>query len=84
VARSKLLGRLSKWFFEASVEASLRRFELRATLMTANGPLTDTVTLEVFEPPKSSGFGKVPPSSEGNSVAEAHLRGTTRRKPEGL
>src|SRR5581483_6854629 len=53
VARSKLLGGLSKWFFEAAVEAPLRTYELRATLATPNGPLTDTVTLEVFEPPKS-------------------------------
>lgn len=53
VARSKLLGGLSKWFFEASTEAPLHTFALRATLMTPNGPLTDAVRLEVFEPPKS-------------------------------
>jgi hypothetical protein len=53
VARSKLMGGLSRWFFEASVEAPVRDYEVRATLMTANGPLTDTAILTVYAPPKS-------------------------------
>jgi len=52
--RSKLLGGLTKWFFEATVDAPLRDYTLRATLLTANGPLSDSTTITVFEPPASS------------------------------
>jgi hypothetical protein len=58
-ARSKLLGGLSKWFFEASVDAPRRDFTLTATLSTANGPLSDTTVITVVEPPSS------PPNTSG-------------------
>jgi hypothetical protein len=53
IARSKLLGGKCRWFFEASVEAPLKDYVLRATLQTANGELTDTATITVVTPPKA-------------------------------
>lgn len=53
IARSKLLGGKTRWFFEASVEAPLKEYIVRATLMTPNGELTDAATITVVAPPKA-------------------------------
>lgn len=53
IARSKLIGGKSRWFFEASVEAPLTEYTVRATLMTSNGELTDAATITVVAPPKA-------------------------------
>lgn len=68
VARSKLLGGLSRWLFEASVEAPIREYEVRATLMTAKGPLSDTATLTVYTPPKSDATANGTESATGPRV----------------
>lgn len=62
--RSKLLGGMSRWFFEASVDAPLREYQLKATLMTPNGELSDTAIITIYEPPTSDS------SSSGTEAAE--------------
>ena len=57
--RSKLLGGKSRWLFEATGDAEPGDYTFRASLLTANGGLTDTVTITVAVPapakPGSSG-----------------------------
>lgn len=51
--RSELLGGLSRWFFQADEKAWVGDYEFEATLYTANGVLTDTVTIRVAVPPEA-------------------------------
>lgn len=48
--RSKLLGGLSRWVFEAEGDAVPGEYTFRASLLTANGVLTDTTTITVAVP----------------------------------
>lgn len=50
-ARSKLLGGLTRWFFEADSDASIGEYSLTATLVTANGVLSDSMAVTVVAPP---------------------------------
>ncbi len=57
--RSKLLGGKSRWLFEAAGDALPREYTFRASLLTAHGVLTETVTVMVTVPaparPRKSG-----------------------------
>ena len=57
--RSRLLGGKSRWVFEADGDAALGDYALRASLLTSNGVLGDTITVTVAKPstakPKASG-----------------------------
>jgi hypothetical protein len=48
--RSKLLGGLSRWVFEAEGDAVPGDYTFRASLLTPNGELTDTTTITVAVP----------------------------------
>jgi hypothetical protein len=48
--RSKLLGGKSRWLFEAAGDSAPGDYTFRASLLTANGVLTDTVTIAVAVP----------------------------------
>jgi hypothetical protein len=48
--RSKLLGGLSRWVFEADGDAVLGDYTFRASLLTPHGVLTDTTTITVAAP----------------------------------
>jgi hypothetical protein len=50
--RSKLLGGLTRWYFEADPEAPDGDYALTATLLTANGVLADTIAISVVKPPE--------------------------------
>jgi hypothetical protein len=60
--RSKLLGGKSRWLFEAAGAAALGDYTFRASLLTANGVLTDTITISVIapKPAKPSDRGSEP------------------------
>jgi len=57
--RSKLLGGLTRWVFEAEGDAVPGDYTFRASLLTPNGVLTDTTTITVAVPspatPRASG-----------------------------
>lgn len=48
--RSKLLGGMSRWVFEAEGDAVEGDYTFRASLLTPNGVLTDTTTIKVAVP----------------------------------
>lgn len=48
--RSKLLGGMSRWVFEAGTEAPPGDYVFRASLLTPSGVLTDTTTVTVAVP----------------------------------
>ncbi|MBI3648453.1 MAG: hypothetical protein HY240_06885 [Actinobacteria bacterium] len=60
--RSKLLGGLSRWYFEAEGDAPLDDYVCRASLLTANGVLSDkvAVTVAVAPPAKPKETGTEP------------------------
>jgi hypothetical protein len=58
--RSRLLGGKSRWVFEADGDAQLGDYVFRASLLTANGVLTDVTTVTVVVPPPSK------PQSKGS------------------
>lgn len=51
--RSKLLGGLSRWVFEADGDVATGVYEFEASLDTADGPLRDQLRIEVKEPKQS-------------------------------
>ena len=53
VMRSKLLGGKSRWFFEADTDADIGEYVMRASLLTANGILSDETTIQVEKAPDS-------------------------------
>ena len=57
-SRSKLLGGKSLWKITAPVETPIGTYQLSATLMTPNGPLKESVPLEVRLPPEPNKTGK--------------------------
>jgi len=48
--RSRLLGGLTRWVFEADGDATPGEYVFRASLLTPNGVLTDTTTITVAVP----------------------------------
>lgn len=57
-SRSKLLGGRARWAVSATDETPLGDYEMRATLLTANGVLRASIPIEVVEPPKQTGEGR--------------------------
>lgn len=49
--KSELLGGLTRWYFEADEKMPLGDYSFTATLYTANGVLSDTITVTVVSPP---------------------------------
>jgi hypothetical protein len=48
--RSRLLGGLTRWYFEADADTPVGEYQLTTTLLTANGVLADTMTVSVAKP----------------------------------
>lgn len=53
--RSRLLGGKTRWFFKADSHAVLGKYDLEATLITANGVLSDRISVEIADAPTSKG-----------------------------
>lgn len=79
IARSKLLGGKSRWFFEASVEAPLKDYVVRATLQTANGELTDAAKITVVAPPKADTNSPGTQTATGPKVEWVYKNGWEER-----
>jgi len=56
--RSKLLGGQARWVFEADGDATPGEYTFRASLLTPNGVLTDTINVIVAVPPTAKPKGK--------------------------
>ena len=55
---SMLLGGRSRWKIHASQATKLGRYQFKAQLMTANGVLSDSISLEVVNPPEPNRSGR--------------------------
>lgn len=66
--RSRLLGGLSRWVFEADGDAIPGDYVFRASLLTPNGVLTDTTTITVAVPPSAKPKSKATEPETGPRV----------------
>lgn len=70
--RSRLLGGTSRWFVDASVDAPLREYRIKAALMTANGELSDTASIVICAPTKSDSSSPGTEAATGPRVEWVH------------